>query len=75
MLYQCISTHQQYEPGPRCIIGSAFQEIEAQINAALRHITLAALATRVQDGSKEVQWLTPPTHDPQQANDIRLCSF
>ena len=61
VMYQCISTHQQCEPGPRCVIGSAFQEVEAQISAALRHITLAGLVARVQDGSKEIQWLVPAT--------------
>jgi Rrf2 family iron-sulfur cluster assembly transcriptional regulator len=59
VMYQCMSTHQQCEPGPRCVIGSAFQEVEAQISAALRNITLADLVARVQDGSKEIQWLEP----------------
>jgi len=55
-LYQCISTQQQCEPGPRCVIGSAFQEVEARISMALCSITLASLVTRVQDGSKVIQW-------------------
>jgi Rrf2 family transcriptional regulator, iron-sulfur cluster assembly transcription factor len=56
-LYQCMSAHQQCEPGSRCVVGSAFQEVEEQMRAALRNITLADLVARVQDGSKAVQWL------------------
>jgi Rrf2 family iron-sulfur cluster assembly transcriptional regulator len=59
VMYQCMSTRQQCDPGPRCVIGSAFQEVEAQIRAALHNITLADLVARVQDGSKEIQWLEP----------------
>jgi Rrf2 family iron-sulfur cluster assembly transcriptional regulator len=59
VMYQCMSTHQQCDPGPRCVIGSAFHEVETQISAALRNITLADLVSRVQDGSKAVQWLEP----------------
>ena len=59
-LYQCISTQQQCESGPRCVIGSAFQEVEARIIAALRTLTLASLVTRVEDGSKVIQWLEHP---------------
>ena len=59
MMYQCMSTHQQCEPGPHCVVGSAFQEVEAQIGAALRNLTLADLVARVQDGSKQVQWFDP----------------
>jgi Rrf2 family protein len=61
VMYQCMSTHQQCESGPRCVIGSAFQEVEAQISTALRNLTLAALVSRVQDGSKAVQWRQPAT--------------
>lgn len=59
-MYRCISARQQCEPGPRCVIGSAFQEVEDRIGKALRTLTLAALVTPVQDGSKVVQWLTSP---------------
>lgn len=59
-MYRCISTQQQCEPGPRCVIGSAFQEVEARISSALRTITLAGLVTPVQDGSKVIQWLDHP---------------
>ena len=60
VMYRCMSTHQQCRPGPRCVIGSAFQEVEAQMSAALRNITLADLVTRVREGSKEVQWFETP---------------
>lgn len=59
-MYRCISAQQQCEPGPRCVIGAAFQEVEGRINAALRTLTLAALVTPVQDGSKGVQWFDQP---------------
>ena len=59
-MYRCISTQQQCGPGPRCVIGSAFQEVEGRIGEALRTLTLAGLVTPVQDGSKIVQWLEHP---------------
>lgn len=59
-MYRCISNQQQCEPGPRCVIGSAFHEVEDRISAALRTITLAGLVTPVQDGSKGVQWFDHP---------------
>ncbi len=58
--YHCIQAQRRCEPGPRCVIGSAFQEVEAQIGAVLRNVTLADLATRVQDGSKEIEWHAAP---------------
>ncbi|GIX46936.1 MAG: Rrf2 family transcriptional regulator [Candidatus Tectimicrobiota bacterium] len=61
LLYQCMSAHGQCEPGPQCVIGSAFQEVEAHMRAALRRITLADLAARLRDGSKRVQWLASPS--------------
>jgi Rrf2 family iron-sulfur cluster assembly transcriptional regulator len=75
VMYQCMSTHQQCEPGSRCVIGSAFQEVEAQVSAALRNITIADLATRVREGSKEVRWFETTVHEPRQAQAIRLCSL
>ncbi len=59
LLYQCMSAHGQCDPGPQCVIGSAFQEVEEHMAAALRRITLADLVARVRDGSKKVQWLVP----------------